>query len=134
MSSQPYDLFHQPPTLNDVVEDAIKEVSSLEPMEVAVLKRDAAMSRVQAKAGEDFGRKAREFILSYLRQNGATSGEDVTDACKAAGITPHDDRAFGPVYMSLSRNGHIRKAGMVPRRKGHATAGGYVWELNNEQL
>lgn len=115
MSSQAYDLFHQPP------------------MEVAILKRDAAMSRVQAKAGENFGRTASEFILSYLRQHGATSGEDITDACKAAGIKPHDDRAFGPVYMSLSRKGIIRKAGMVPRRKGHATAGGYVWELNNEQ-
>lgn len=112
MSSQPFDLFHQPP------------------IEVAILKRDAAMSRIQAKAGEDFGRKAREFILSYLRQHGATSGEDVTDACKAAGITPHDDRAFGPVYMSLSKKGVIRRVGYCARRRGNMTAGGSIWELS----
>ena len=102
-------------------------------MPVAIQRRDSAMAKVQANAGETFGRLAREFIVQYLSANGATPGEDITDACVAAGIEPHDTRAFGPVYMSLSKKGVIRKAGMVPRRKGHATAGGYVWELNSNK-
>lgn len=111
--SQPFDLFHQPP------------------MPVAIQKRDASMASVQANAGETFGRLAREFVVKYLSTHGATPGEDITDACVAAGIKPHDDRAFGPIYMSLSKKGIIKKVGMVQRRKGNATAGGWVWELNS---
>ena len=88
------------------------------------------MSQVEANAGIPFADAASNFAIRYLEQNGDSPGEDITDACKIAGIVPHDDRAFGPVYMSLSRRGVIECKGMVPRRKGHGTSGGKVWGLS----
>lgn len=76
-----------------------------------------------------FTERAKAFVLQYLRLHGDCSGEDITDACKAAGITPEEDRAFGPVYSSLSRNKQIEFAGYCDRRKGHGTAGGRIWRL-----
>lgn len=113
MSTQP-DLFSQPP------------------MEVARKKRDAILVTVQVSAGAEFGRKARAFIIEFLqgRPDNMAPGEDITDACKAAGIKPpKDDRSYGPVFMALMRDEIIMKAGSVQRRKGHATSGGNVWRL-----
>ena len=95
--------------------------------------RDQAMASVSDNAGADFNEAACAFITAYLLSRGATAGEDLTDACKRSGIVPHDDRAFGPVYMRLSREGVIEKAGYVPRRKGHGTSGGSLWRLANDQ-
>jgi hypothetical protein len=94
--------------------------------------RDAAMARVEQAAEErrhHFKRDAEAFVLAHLREHGPTAGEVLTAKCKAAGIVPHDDRSFGPVYMSLVRGGFIEKAGMVRRERGHGTAGGNVWAL-----
>lgn len=76
-----------------------------------------------------FRERAAAFVLGYLAQHGISSGELVTDAAKLAGIKPPDDRAFGPVYASLSRKGRIVSAGFCARRKGHGTAGGRLWRL-----
>jgi hypothetical protein len=97
--------------------------------------RDQAMAQVEENANEvvkDFSARAAEFILRYLANNGATSGEDLTDACKAAGIRPHDDRAFGPVYFRLSRTHQIEKAGTCIRKRGHGTNGGTIWKLKGK--
>lgn len=70
--------------------------------------------------------------LHYLSQQKEhrAPGEDITDACKAEGIKPpKDDRAFGPVYMALAKQGRIVKDGNVKRRKGHACHGGIIWKL-----
>jgi hypothetical protein len=91
--------------------------------------RDEAMRAIVEYAGQRFLEQAKKFVLRYLAAHGESSGEDITDACVAAGITPHDERAFGPVYMSLARKGLIVKAGMTIRRKGHGTAGGNIWRL-----
>lgn len=91
--------------------------------------RDEAMRAIIAHAGQRFRREAEEFVLAFLERNGETPGEFITDACKAAGIVPHDDRAFGPVYMALSRRGLIEKVASCQRRKGHGTNGGIVWRL-----
>lgn len=94
--------------------------------------RDEAMARVGDNAevrSPGFADEATHFVLWYLRKNGPTSGEVLSLKCKQAGIVPHDDRAFGPIYMSLSRKGFIEKAGMVRRERGHGTAGGNVWRL-----
>ena len=56
--------------------------------------------------------KLKRDAESYL-------GEDITDACKAAGIVPHEDRAFGPVYLALARQGAIVRVGYMARRRGH---------------
>jgi len=93
--------------------------------------RDVAMATVQVNAGHEFSAKAREFVISYLRANGPTPGELITNACKEARIVPAsgDDRSFGPIYMSLSRKKVIEKAGTCIRTKGHLTAGGNIWKL-----
>lgn len=95
--------------------------------------RDAALAQVAGNAEAatpGFADAAEAFILAYLGRNGPTSGEAVTDACKAAGIVPHDDRAFGACYMRLSRRRLIVKVGQTVRKKGHLTSGGNVWALS----
>lgn len=91
--------------------------------------RDEAMRAISAHAGQRFRREAEEFVLAFLRRNGETPGEFITDACKAEGIVPHDDRAFGPVYCALAKAGKIIKVASCQRRKGHGTNGGIVWRL-----
>lgn len=71
---------------------------------------------------------ARACILGEL-ERGPQSGEALVSACKAAGIVPHDDRAFGAVFGSLKRRGLIVEHAYCRRAKGHGTAGGIVWGL-----
>lgn len=85
-----------------------------------------AVDRAEREA-PGFSARAQAFVLDYLATHGTASGEDITDACKAAGITPPEDRAFGAVYSTLSRRGLIVFAGFCARRKGHGTAGGRLW-------
>jgi hypothetical protein len=91
--------------------------------------RDDAMARVAQKAGDGFAAAAETFVVTFLSRHIEAHGERITDACKAAGIVPHDDRAFGPVYMRLARQGRICKVRQEPRRKGHGTSGGNVWRI-----
>jgi len=94
--------------------------------------RDDAMTRVESKAERvhpAFADEARAFVLRYLREHGPTDAERLSIACKRAGIVPHDDRAFGPVYFNLARKGLIAKVGSARRTRGHGTAGGNVWAV-----
>lgn len=95
----------------------------------AIQARDRAMERVERKSGKEFQDAAKAFIVDYLDDNGPSSGEAITNACKAAGITPHDDRAFGPALYNLAKDHLIAKCGSCKRTKGHGTAGGNVWRL-----
>ena len=95
----------------------------------AIGARNEAMGRVETHAGASFKEHATQFVLEYLRTHGATSGEELTTACVASGIKPHDERAFGVVFMSLSRKGLIFKVGTCVRVKGHGTSGGNIWDL-----
>ena len=90
--------------------------------------RDTAMASVEHNAGEEFRDAALAFVPNWLAGRGAVSGEDITDAAKAAGIVPHLDQAFGPVYASLARQGLIVRTGYAPRRRGHGSPGP-VWRL-----
>ena len=92
-------------------------------------RRDVALCRVSRNAGHAFAEEARQFVLDYLQRQGDSSGEAITDACRRAGIVPHDDRAFGPVYLGLSRRGLIVKRGDCPRIKGHGAGGGIIWGI-----
>ena len=75
-----------------------------------------------------FGERAYAFIVAFVRkQPDPVSGETVTLACKAAGIAPHDDRAFGSLYAKAIRNGDIRVVGFCARKRGHGTAGGRMY-------
>lgn len=96
--------------------------------------RDEAMRRVAEHAEERRRRflvDAKAFVVAYLKEHGATSGEVLTNACKAAGIAAHDDRSYGPVYMSLARAGVIEKCGSVRREKGNGTSGGNLWRCGD---
>lgn len=93
--------------------------------EAAAAASTAAAERMQP----GFAELAAAFVLRYLAQHGPSSGEDITDACKAAGIRAKDDRAIGSVYQGLCRRGQIAVAGVCARRKGHGTSGGRVWRL-----
>lgn len=95
--------------------------------------REAGMSQVERKAEDwfpGFKQEARRLVLAYLRANGPTAGEKLTLECKRAGIIPHGDRAFGPVYNSLKRDGFIVVAGHCRRERGHGSAGGLIWTIN----
>jgi len=76
-----------------------------------------------------FALKAEAAILNHLRVVRRASGEDLTNIARAHGARPHDDRAFGSVFGSLSRRKVIRVVDFCLRSKGHGTAGGRVWEL-----
>jgi hypothetical protein len=102
------------------------------PPVIANALRDDAMSTVAVHAQEykpKFHQAAVDFVLWYLDRFGPAPGETITDACKRAGIQPHDDRAFGPVYMTLARHERIEKIGSVRRERGHGTSGGNIWRL-----
>lgn len=107
-------------------------VATLPPSEAVNERRDDAIRRVAERAEENregFLDDASAFVLNYLQQHGPTAGEVLTVACKNAGIKPHDDRAFGAVYLRLVRRGQIERVGTVRRERGHGTAGGNVWGL-----
>jgi hypothetical protein len=98
----------------------------------AFSERDAALARVMPKAEEacpGFAGLARAFVVSFLRLKGIATGEEITDAAIEAGIQPHDARAFGGVFLSLSKRGVIERRGFALRRKGHNTPGASIWTL-----
>jgi hypothetical protein len=89
----------------------------------------AAACESKARRVSDFDSEgASRFIFGELVRHGPQSGETLTDSAKAHGYRPHDDRAFGGVFMRLARRKQIRCVGTCERRKGHGTSGGRVWE------
>lgn len=88
---------------------------------------EACTARAERVASFDTAGAAL-FILGQLRRHGQMSGEALTDAAKAHGFRPIEDRAFGSVYAGLARQGLIRCVGYCERVKGHGCAGGRVWE------
>jgi hypothetical protein len=94
-----------------------------------IVARNQAMEQASHNAGQEFRKAAYDFVLAFLADYGESSSEEITAAAKAAGIVPHDDRAFGPVYMRLARQWKIVRVGTCPRAKGHGTGGGSIWRL-----
>lgn len=127
-------LFRTPPGLE--VEPARPRVVRITPaIEQA---RDAALERVAAAAEPErapddppvppFGVRARARILLELAERGPASGEALVLACRANGVLPRkDDRAFGPVFAGLVRDGLIHQVGECLRARGHGTGGGRIW-------
>ena len=97
--------------------------------EDVVAARDTAIASVEESAGPVFGAAAAKVVLELLAGGESIPAEQLTDACKSRGIVPHDDRAFGPVYLRLVKAGLIESCGLCARRKGHHTAGGRIWRL-----
>lgn len=80
----------------------------------------------------DFRTKATHAMLAHLRAAPLrrAAGEDLVDAALAAGAVPPDARAFGGIFLALSRRNVIRcLRSDLPRKRGHGTTGGKLWEL-----
>lgn len=92
-------------------------------------KRDEGMDRVEKNAGETFAEQAAWFVEDFLEHHPPTSCEIIVNACKRAGIKPHNDHAFGPVFLRLFKQGRIMKAGMTKRFKGHCAPGANIWSI-----
>jgi len=131
------------PVVIDMQTGAIRPATEDEASDYAKRRRDELVSRAageeaaarctdKAERTTDFDSKAAsDAILLHLLRKGACSGEDIVEAAKAAGHTPHDDRAFGSVIGYLSRRRLIYAAGHCQRRRGHGTAGGRLWALSS---
>ena len=92
---------------------------------------DAAILRAQVAAehqSPDFTRLACAYALSLIATRGPMPGEDIVDACKAAGYVVREDRAYGAVFRRMLREG-AGVVGYCPRRKGHGSAGGRVYGI-----
>jgi hypothetical protein len=101
----------------------------------AVVAGEAGMARA-ADAAERrdpaFRTKAEMAVLAHLAAapSRCASGEDLVDAAIVAGACAPDARAFGSVFLSLSKRGLIRCVRSdLPRRRGHGTSGGKLWSL-----
>ena len=88
-----------------------------------------AAAKKAKKVDPLFVEKACAHILKRL-EGGTRTGEELVDSCIAAGIKPHDARAFGAVFLRLTHQRlAVSRISLQPRRKGHGTAGLREWEL-----
>lgn len=74
---------------------------------------------------------AKAAVLELLADGRPRTGEELVDHCMRLGIVPHDQRAFGAVFRSLSGAGRIIAVGSSERKKGHGTAGARVWRITS---
>lgn len=96
------------------------------PIELGVACAERCADNAEARGWDR--EAAAAFVLAYLRDHGPTAGEVlVTEASRDN--APHDARAFGSVFLRLSRAKLIEKCGHVPRTKGRGTSGGNIWRL-----
>jgi len=116
-----------PPVLPGLFEQPVEPLPTL-PRD-PVLRVIAATGQKAEQAVPGFVEAACAVVLAQLRQHGPMSGEALTDACRRAGLVPHDDRAFGSVFLRLSKSGRIVTVGYTTRTKGHGTSGGRIWRL-----
>lgn len=95
-----------------------------------------AVTAINDLSRATFGYSARKFVLEYLRRQGPTSGEDLTDAMLEAGITPPggNDKTFGAIYQAMRVAGHIERYGVAMRRKGNGTLGATIWKTTAKGL
>lgn len=78
----------------------------------------------------DFRPRAEAAILAKLAAGPATS-EDITDHVQACGVPMKDGRALGSIYRSMRDRGLIRIVGVCFRKRGHGTAGGHIWAMED---
>lgn len=101
----------------------------------AIAAGDCGMHRaIEAAERRDprFRDRAQQAFIAHLQSAPMrqASGEDLVDAALAAGAVPSDARAFGGVFLSLSHRGVIACIRSdLPRKRGHGTSGGRLWEL-----
>ena len=74
-------------------------------------RRDAALAKVATNAGRLFFAGALEALDGMTADE--FSGEDLTLACKAAGLVPHHVNAFGSLVAWLVNKGLITQTGRM---------------------
>lgn len=76
---------------------------------------------------------AAKFMHSWVVRFGPTSGEQLVKAAREHGHKPHDDRAFGTVFLMLQRGVDGKRLKVLrsdlPRTRGHGTSGGKLWGM-----
>lgn len=90
---------------------------------------EACQAKAEA-AGWDREAAKAVVMAALAAAGGPLSGEQLVNECIAAGIVPHDTRAFGPVIAALARAGRIESVGFAVRQKGHGTAGARLWAIS----
>lgn len=80
--------------------------------------RDGAMEAVEENAGAEWGEMAYDALIHYAKHHPTFMAEDVRLAC-ADVPTPHDNRAWGPVFMRASRANIIMRVGYGQALTGH---------------
>lgn len=89
-----------------------------------------AASRAERVAGPKFSERVADYFLAVLTTRGPQTGEDLTDAARAAGFMPEDDRAFGQAFKRILQHGaEVVPGAIVPRRKGHGAIGGKLYRM-----
>lgn len=89
--------------------------------------RAAKIAAVATKA-ESLGfdsERAESAILAHLATSAGTA-EQIIAAIRTPDNEPHDERAYGQIFASLSRRGLIVKAGSAPRYTGNPC---WIWKL-----
>jgi hypothetical protein len=89
---------------------------------IGELKGEQARQRAE-DVTPGFSDLALNFIREYALRQDSFMNEDCTLAMRAAGIVPHDDRAFGSIYAKAIRLRYVRVIGYAPRRRGHGAPG-----------
>lgn len=96
------------------------------PREIGLQAAQACQDAAERRGFDTEG--ARAFVLSWLRRHGPQSGESLVKAATEHGFRPRDGRAFGGVFLSLSRRKLITcLRSDLPRERGHGTSGGKLW-------
>lgn len=86
------------------------------------------------KAGtvlEGFSDKAFQFLQIKANQaanDEVWAGEDLVNEMKMAGLRPHDDRAFGGVFVRAINKKVLIPVGFRNRVKGHGAPGGRTYK------
>lgn len=92
---------------------------------------DACSSKAERTSAFDAAAAKAEVLAVLSASARPMTGEELVDHCQRVGLVPHDPRAFGGVFLALSRRGQIKAVGFAPRRKGHGTAGARLWEATD---
>lgn len=93
---------------------------------------DVGMALAADRAERDssgFAVAARRAMLALFSHQPTATGEDLGDACRAAGLHPADARAFGATVSGLARAGTIEQVGWCLRRTGRGRGATRVWRL-----
>ena len=110
-----------------IVRDLFEDPELIDPTLTGQVLAEKCADHAEADGWDRDG--ATLFVLGYLADHGPTSGEViVAEAIKR--YRPHDGRAYGAIFGTLSRRGIIVKAGYVNRvLNGHGAPGAVVWQL-----